>query len=246
MKKDNRDQTTVKKKKGKKVRRVIRKIFTTILVLALLAGGAWYAFQQLNPAATISYNQYTATVGSINNALSFSGNLEMIDNETYATHASGTIKMVYVEEGQQVTKGTKLMRLSNGDTIETEIDGRVNKLYVAKDDKVSSGDSLAQVADFNHLKVSLRVDEYDISKVAAGAECIVTATSTEKNFTSSISSINYISESQGNVAYYTATVYVDLNGDEGVYPGMQVTVSVPQESAENVVVLKMDAITTTP
>ena len=42
------------------------------------------------------------------------------------------------------------------------------------------------------------------------------------------------------MAYYTAVAYVDV--DEGVYPGMQTTVTIPQEEAENVVILKMDAL----
>jgi len=42
------------------------------------------------------------------------------------------------------------------------------------------------------------------------------------------------------VAYYSAVCYVDV--DEGIYPGMQVTVSIPQEEAKDVVVLKMDAL----
>ena len=42
------------------------------------------------------------------------------------------------------------------------------------------------------------------------------------------------------MAYYTATAYVEV--DEGVYPGMQVTISIPQEEAKDVVILKMDAL----
>ena len=42
------------------------------------------------------------------------------------------------------------------------------------------------------------------------------------------------------MSYYTATAYVDV--DDGVYPGMQVTVSIPQEQAENVVILKEAAL----
>ena len=73
-----------------------------------------------------------------------------------------------------------------------------------------------------------------------GSETESTATATEKTFQSSIADIDYISASTGNVAYYTATAYVDV--DEGVYPGMQVTITIPQEEAKDVVVLKMDAL----
>ena len=90
------------------------------------------------------------------------------------------------------------------------------------------------------MKVSIRVDEYDIASVSVGQACRVSATATEKQFASEIAAIDYISASSGNVAYYTATAYVEV--DEGVYPGMQVTVTVPKEEAENVVVLSMNAL----
>ena len=68
----------------------------------------------------------------------------------------------------------------------------------------------------------------------------MTVTATEQTVETEIDSINYISASTGNVAYYTATAYVDV--PEGVYPGMQATISIPQSEAQNVVVLKLDAI----
>ena len=101
-------------------------------------------------------------------------------------------------------------------------------------------DTLVQIADFEHMQVSFRVDEYDIGDVSIGERVTVTATATEKEFVSKVETINYISSSQGNVAYYTATANVDVDG--GVYPGMQVTVTIPQEEAVDVVVLKADAL----
>ena len=82
--------------------------------------------------------------------------------------------------------------------------------------------------------------EYDIADVSVGQRCTVTATATEQTFESEIASINYISASGGSVAYYSAVAYVTVG--EGIYPGMQATVTIPQEEAENVVILKMDAL----
>ena len=140
-------------------------------------------------------------------------------------------------------KGDKLMRLADGESFTADFDGTVNQVYVEKDDDVTAGTQLVQVADFTHMKVSVRVDEYDIGEVSVGQACTVTCTSTEKQYDSSISSINYISASMGNVAYYTTTAYVDVNADDGVYPGMQVTISITQSEALDVVVLKEDALT---
>lgn len=228
------------KKRPKRRKRILRKILAMLLILVLLAGAGLYAYFSFKQEYTVTYTSYTASTGSISNALSFSGSLNLIDNMTYTAGANSTVRTLYVQAGDDVQEGDKLLRLSNGETVKATFNGRVNSVKVAEGDEVTAGASLVQVADFDHMKVSIRVDEYDIADVSVGQNCTVTATATEKTFQSAIADIDYISASTGNVAYYTATAYVDV--DEGVYPGMQVTITIPQEEAQNVVVLKMDAL----
>ncbi|MBQ3155539.1 MAG: efflux RND transporter periplasmic adaptor subunit [Clostridia bacterium] len=229
-----------KKKRPRRKRHMLRKLLILLIVLVVMAGGALYAYESLRQKYTITYTGYTATTGSISNALSFSGSMTLIDNTTHAAGGDGSVRVVYVQAGDTVKKGDKLLRLSTGETITADFDGRVNSLKVAQGDAVAAGDALVQVADFTNMKVSIRVDEYDIADVHVGQRCTVTATATEQTFESTVREIDYISSSSGNVAYYTATAYVQVG--EGVYPGMQVTVSIPQEEAKDVVVLKMDAL----
>lgn len=229
-----------KKKTRSRKRRIVRKIIIALIVLILLAALAFYGYMMLKQEYTITYDSYTASVGSISNSLSYSGNLNLIDNATYSASSSTEVRKVYVSAGDDVQEGDKLIRLKNGETIEAEFDGRVNAINVEEGDEVNVGEALVQVADFTHMRVTLRVDEYDIADVFVGQKCRVTVTAMEKTFDSEIDMIDYVSASGGNVAYYSAVCYVDV--DDGVYPGMQVTVSIPQEEAENVVVLKMDAL----
>lgn len=229
-------KNTGKPRKKKRLRRLI----LTLVLLALLAAAGWYAYSSLKLEYTVTYDSYTATTGSISNALSFSGNLALVDSATYAAGSSGTVRTVYAQAGDAVKEGDRLVRLSNGETVSAEFDGRVNALSVAEGDAVSPGDALVQVADFTHLKVAFRVDEYDIGDVAVGQSCTVTVTALERAFEAVIDAIDYISASSGNVAYYTATAYVDV--DAGVLPGMQVTVTIPQQEAVDVVILKVDAL----
>lgn len=231
-----------KKQNTRKKKHILRKIVITLIVLVILAGAALFAVDKLKQEYTVTYDSYSAAVGTISNSLSFSGTLQLIDSAAYTASASTTVRTVYTETGAQVKKGDKLIRLLNGQTIEAEFDGRVNALNVTAGDAVTAGEELIQVADFSRMKVSIRVDEYDINDVQVGDICRVTTTATEKVFDSSIAAINYISSSTGSVAYYTATAYVDVEAEAGVYPGMQVTVTIPQEEALNVVVLKMDAL----
>ena len=228
------------KRKGKKKSRLLRKIVALLLIAALLAALGFVVYSKLKQEYTVTYQPYSATVGTISNSLSFSGTLQTIDSATYTATTTTTVRAIYVEKGADVKDGDRLMRLANGTIIQAEFDGRVNQLPVAEGDKVVSGDTLIQVVDFTHMKVSIRVDEYDISDVKVGDAVKVTATATEDTFDTVIDDINYVSSSSGSVAYYTATAYVDVTGS--VYPGMQVTVTVPQEEASNVVILKEDAL----
>jgi len=236
--KTNTKATPVKKKK--KHRHLVRKIIVTLLILLILIGIGWYLLTSLKAQYTVTYQPYTASTGTISNSLSFNGTLQAVNSASYSANSSGTVRNVYVKAGDKVSKGDKLVRLSTGQVVEAEFDGEVNTMDVAAGDSVSAGATLCQVVDFTHMKTNIRVDEYDINSVKVGDSIRVTTTATEKTFTSTISAINHTSSSSGSVAYYTATAYVDVS--EGVYPGMQVTITLPQEEATDVVILKMDAI----
>ena len=87
------------KKKAKTRGRILRRIIITILVLALLAGGAWIACCALKHEYSVTYQGYTATTGSISNALSFSGNLSLVSIESYSATSASTVRTVYVSAG---------------------------------------------------------------------------------------------------------------------------------------------------
>lgn len=224
------------KRKRKWIRRVV-----WLVILALLGCGVYFiGLPMLQSSVTTTYDTYTATTGSISNDLSFSGSFALKNSETLTASAAATVRNVYVAEGDRVSSGDKIARLSDGETVKASIDGTVNTLDVAAGDEIAAGQQIAQIADFSTQSVSIRVDEYDIGEVYVGQACTVTATAQEQTFEAEISSINYVSQSTGNVAYYTATADVQVSA--GIYPGMQATITIPKDSVENVVILKMDAL----
>ena len=231
---------TESRKKAKRKSKAVRRIILLALGVVILGIIGHVGYLRLKQEYTVTYQEYSAATGTISNSLSFSGTLQAVHNASYTASSSGTVRSVSVVNGQQVKAGDELLRLSTGQTVKAEFDGQINQLPVGAADKVSAGDTLVQVVDFEHMQVSIRVDEYDISDVHIGDACRVTTTATENIFASSIDTINYVSSSTGSVAYYTATAYVDV--EAGVYPGMQVTVTIPQEEASNVVVLREDAL----
>lgn len=229
------------KTKNKKWRRRLTKLIVLIVVLALMTG-AFYLFvlPGLAASATTTYNSYSAVVGTISNAMSFSGSVSVKNNETFTASSTGTVRQVYVAEEQAVKEGDKLMRLSNGETFKASFDGRVNEISVEEGDSVSAGASLIQVVDFSNLRVSIRVDEYDISNVYVGQACSVAVTALDLTFETALTHINRISASSGSTAYYTVTAEVAVTDD--VLPGMQVTVTISEEEAVDAVILNKDAL----
>lgn len=229
-----------KARKAKRRRRRFKRFIIFVLILAVLGVAGYAVIQKLKSEYTVNYQAYTAATGTISNSLSFSGTLQAVNNTTYTAASDGTVRALYAEKGEDVKEGDVLLRFATGKTLTADFDGRINQLNVSEGDEVKEGDTLLQLVDFERMRVSIRVDEYDISDVQVGDECRVTTTATEDTFTSVIEDINYVSSSSGSVAYYTATAYVDVK--DGVYPGMQVTVNIPQDEATNVVILKEDAL----
>ena len=235
---------TEKIQKPRKKRMRIRRLIITLILLCAAGLWGWSTFSSLRAEYTVTYNPYTATTGSISNSLSFTGAMQLVDSATYTAGADTKVREVYVSSGDAVKDGEKLLRLANGETVKAEFDGTVTALEVEKGSEVKAGDTLAAVADFDHMQVSVRVGESDIASVSAGQPCRVTVSSAGAVYDSTISKIDYVAYTGNNVAYYTTTVDVDTSGTQNIYPGMQATVAVPLEEANNVTVLKMEALST--
>ena len=226
-----------KRKRG----RILKKILVWVLVLAAAALVIRFVvWPRLDKGATTTYNSYTARIGTISNALSFSGSVQVQNNETITSSGAATVRQVYVSEGDRVTRDQRLMRLSDGTTVKASFDGEVNQLNVAAGDEVNANASLIQIVDFENMQVSMRVDEYAITELSVGQACQISITALGKTFDSEIASINRISSGGGSTAYYT--VMAELTASGGVLPGMAATVTIPQEEAVDSVILNRDAL----
>ena len=237
-------QTTEKKRPKKRRRKIIRKLIVLVIVLGILGFAGFVVVKKLQADYRITYDPYTATVGSITNSLSYSGTMQLVNNKTYTAAADAKVREIYVAEGDKVAEGEKLMRLSDGTTVTADFAGTVNKISVEKGDEVRNNTSLIQIADFDHMQVSFRIGESNIRDVLVGQAVQIKISSINASFESTVKSIDYSTYSGNNVAYYTAVVDVDTSSVDYIYPGMQATVTIPQEEAKDVVILKMDAVST--
>ena len=89
--------------KPKKKRRWLRRLITWLVLLTVAAGAfALFVLPTWQAEATTTYVKYTASRGTISNALSFSGSGSVVNNETLTAGAAATVRTVYVAEGDQV------------------------------------------------------------------------------------------------------------------------------------------------
>ena len=65
------------KRNGKKKKRIPRRILGILAVLVILGGAGVYAWARLRDQYTVTYDEYTATTGTISNSLSFTGSLAL-------------------------------------------------------------------------------------------------------------------------------------------------------------------------
>lgn len=230
-----------KTNKRKRMRKRIRKLIIWLILIALAVGAVYlFVLPKLNAAATTTYDSYTTTRGSISNSMSFSGSIDVVNDETLSAEAAGTVRQIYVQEGDSVVTEQRLIRLSNGEILKAGFDGEVNEVTVEEGDEVTANESLIEIVDFKNLQVSLRVDEYSMANVSVGQACDVTVTALDQTFDSKITHINRIPSGGNTTSYYTVTA--EFSGSEDVLPGMQVTVVIPEEEADNAVILSSSAL----
>ena len=237
------EKPVVRKKKGRK-RRIIRRIIWLIVILAILGGIGYLVYTKLRADYKVTYDPYTATTGSISNSLSFTGSMQLINSASYVADGETKVRDIYVAVGDTVREGDKLIRLANGTTFTADFDGTVSVVNVEKGDSVKAEESLLTLADFDHMKVSVRIGESNISEVSVGMPCKVTVSSANASLDSTIAAIDYSTYTGNNVAYYTATVYADTAEADNLWPGMQATVTVTLDEAADVTMLKNEALST--
>lgn len=222
-----------------------RNILRRLLLLILLAAVAGVAYMYLAPLMAVeevlSYEEYTVTRGSIHTEKSFSASISVASSESHQNTSKATsIREIYVENGQEVKKDQKLMLLDNGEVLKAGLNGVVTEMRFDTTDWLWNNVQLIQISDLTHLKVSLSVDEYDVRNVTAGQKCIVTIIPLGMDFETTISHVDRVSASSGQVAYYTASA--ELTVPSNVLPGMTASVTIPSGNAEDVLLLDAAAL----
>lgn len=131
-------------------------------------------------------------------------------------------------------------------TITAPIDGVVTSVNVSEGDYVRSESTLAKLVNNYEIEFEIDVDELDILDLEVGQEAKVTIDAIEE--TSSTPLIGKVSEialegtTMSSVTSYPVTI--SLTGNDDIRMGMNCSAEIVVKSAENVLVVPVEAITT--
>lgn len=215
-----------------------RKIGRWILLLIVLAAAAG-AFLMRSGDSTV-YSETQATVGDIRTTYSFTGSIVAPRTQTIIAPAPDKIREIYVEANQTVEEGDRLVKLSDGQIIRADIDGEVVSLPVMEDESVMAGQTLMVITDVSRMEVEISVDEYDVGAIELGREVSVTVNALDITCPGTVKSFSKQASVVGTMAAYKARI--GLQVPEKALPGMQVEVEMLNQSAEDTLLLKMDAL----
>lgn len=220
------------------------KLRTALIALAVAAAAAAaLLLPAMNEVKDALYQSETVTRGSISTYYSFSGALELRRQELISAEAEGEVRDLYVSEGDKVQKDDRLARFSDGHTLRAGMAGEVVDISVEEDDLVGAGQAIMEIADFGSMRVEFDVDEFDVEAVSVGMDAQVTIDALDYTFTSPVTRISKTAQLSGDISYYTARIEPEAGAlPEEALPGMRVDVKTLGASAEDVLMITMEAL----
>ncbi len=222
-----------------------------------------------NPGALAENTTFAATVhtsvGDVNS--SGSGTIGKGNVSEMRAEVSGTVSYVGFKNGDYVTKGQLIAKLTNNSVINTQKSSRLNVKSTQKTldnynitapisgtvitknskagDKIDSSNSqtaMMVVADMSKMKFTISVDELDISNINLGQTAIVDADALpNETFEAKVTTIASEGVSSGDgVTTYDIELTIDNPGN--LKSGMNVNANILINEAKNVVIIPEDAL----
>ncbi|MFJ8265770.1 HlyD family secretion protein [Peribacillus asahii] len=207
-----------------KGRLIFINIVGIIVVVALLAAGAYFFYENKN---------YVKTDDAVVSA----------DINQVVAPASGLLNNWDGKEGNVISAHEELGNISNGKQglpVDSMDKGTIIKNEVKKNQMVQAGQVLAQTADMDHLYVTANIDETDLKDIEVGDSVDITVDGDSGTlFSGKIDSIGYATNSvfsslpsqNSNGSYTKVTQKVPVkisiqNPSKKVLPGMNAEVKI--------------------
>ncbi|MCJ2144842.1 HlyD family efflux transporter periplasmic adaptor subunit [Bacillus paralicheniformis] len=206
-----------------KGRLIATNIIGLIIVLAILAGGAYFYYDSISYVKTDEAH----VTG------------EMAD---ITAPASGKLADWDLKEGSKVSKDEKAAKIKGEQTVDVKsiMDGTIVKNEAKEGQIVQAGQTLAKTIDMDHLYITANIEENDLKDIEKGDKVdIVVDGDSGTTFEGNVEEIGYAtnstfdllsqSNSSGNYTKVTQKVPVKIsikNPSDKVLPGMNASVKI--------------------
>ena len=210
----------------------------TISIILIVVAGLITAIA-LRPKE-INYESFVAKTADIATYYSFSGNIETKNRQTVLSEKVMQIDTLNVKDGDLVNDGDVLIKSTTGDEIKAKITGEIVNLKVEESIQVMSGAKLMEIVDYDNLRVSVKVDEYDLKAVVVGKETTVRIDALGTEIKGTIASVSKEGQTQNGVTFFLTTI--DLEKNSALKVGLSTEVTMLSEKASGVVILPIKAI----
>ncbi len=213
------------------------KWITISIVLIVVAG--LIAVIMLRPKE-MNYESIVAKTSDIATYYSFSGNIETKNRQTVLSEKVMQIETLNVKDGDLVNEGDVLIKSTTGDEIKAKIAGEIVNLKVEESMQVMSGVRLMEIVDYDNLRVSVKVGEYDLKAVVVGKEVTVRIDALGTEIKGTIGSVSKEGQTLNGVTFFLTTI--DLEKNSALKVGLSTEVTMLSEKAAGVVILPIKAI----
>lgn len=178
---------------------------------------------------------------------------------------AGRIESVLVEEGDSVSRGSRLFELAEGApdanylslkeqqadlrqqvadceaqySVVAEWDALVTSLPVAAGDELAAGDALCTLAGVDGYTMDVSVDELDIASVQLDQAAAVTLDAVEGTFSGRVASLSY----EGSGSYVTSyTAKLEIDPIDGALPGMSASAEIVTATSGQTLIVPVEAV----
>ena len=148
------------------------KLVRVLLIIVLVGGIGWFVYSKINSSKTPKIQTKTTTVekGTLVTSISATGTITSSNKTTITTGATGTIKKVYVKNGDTVTKGQKIADITlDDDGTYNQTVAWANYVSMLEKEKQAIADRTSADIQMWQDRQSLLDAETEYNKMIAGA-----------------------------------------------------------------------------
>ncbi|EMY71002.1 efflux RND transporter periplasmic adaptor subunit [Leptospira vanthielii] len=200
-----------------------------IVVMVLIITSFWFLRNSQS-------NRMRVDRGSLVEAVYALGTVKPVDSFSLKFGIAASVREIFVEEGQTVTKGQALLINDSGITFRSPFNGTLTKLNVAKNETAMPGLPLLEIQNLKEVYISVSLDQESALRVKPGQQAQLSFESIRGNVYKGKVERIYPSNGQFLVRIEPQEL------PQGILPDMTTDVAIEVSSKENVILVPLVAV----